>query len=187
MPILAREADEYPEGLLDRPDLGRERDVQWWALYTRARREKETMRRLRGLGVPFYAPLVCRRTRSPSGRLQEAFVPLFSSYVFMYGDGSDRYRALTTNCVCHWRPVPDGAEATRDLRHIRQLVNSGTPLTPEARLEPGTRVRVRSGPLQGVEGTVLRRANQTRLLVAVNFLAQGASLLLEDCHLEPVA
>jgi transcriptional antiterminator RfaH len=186
MPILAREADVYPEGLLDRPELGREGEVQWWGLYTLSRREKEAMRRFRGLDVPFYAPLVARQTRSPAGRVREAYLPLFSSYVFVYGDASVRYRALTSNCISHWVPVPDGAELTRDLRQVRRLIDSGLPLTPEDRLVPGMRVRVRSGPLQGVEGTVVQRANQKRLVVAVNFLAQGASLLLEDFQLERI-
>jgi hypothetical protein len=31
---------------------------------------------------------------------------------------------------------------------------------------------------------VIRRANETRLLVAVNFLQRGASVLVDDCQLE---
>ncbi len=63
---------------------------------------------------------------------------------------------------------------------------SGAPLTIERRLSPGDRVRVRSGPLAGVEGTVLRRQGATRLVVAVNLLQQGASVDIDDCLLEPV-
>jgi hypothetical protein len=45
-------------------------------------------------------------------------------------------------------------------------------------------VVVRSGMFKGVEGVVIRREGKTRLLVAVNFLEQGASVLLEDCQFE---
>jgi hypothetical protein len=186
MPILTREADMYPEGLLDLPELGREEGVQWWALYTLSRREKDAMRRFRGLDVPFYAPLVARRTRTPGGRVHESFLPLFASYIFVYGDAGVRYRAMTSRCISHWLPVPDGAELTKDLRQVNRLIDSGVPLSPEGRLDAGMRVRVRSGPLEGVEGTIIRRANQKRLLVTVNFLAQGTSLLLEDFQLEPI-
>jgi hypothetical protein len=33
---------------------------------------------------------------------------------------------------------------------------------------------------------VIRRANETRLLVAVYFLQRGASVLLDDCQVEEI-
>jgi len=48
MPTLAAEIDLYPSDLLDREDWGENAEGRhWWALYTRSRREKELMRRLR--------------------------------------------------------------------------------------------------------------------------------------------
>ena len=184
MPILARELDLFPDDLLEQPNLGREADQCWWAVYTKSRHEKELMRRLCALNIAFYTPLIPRRQRSPGGRTRTAYVALFAGYVFLYGDESARYRALTTNCVSRWLQVPNGVELTQELRHIHQLIESGAPLTPEARLEMGARVRVRSGPLAGIEGVVIKRAGATRLQIAVNFLQQGASLLLEDHEVE---
>jgi hypothetical protein len=66
------------------------------------------------------------------------------------------------------------------------LIASNAPLTPESRLVPGNRVRVRAGALLGMEGTVLRRRGEVRLLVAINFIQQGASVLMEDCMLEAI-
>ena len=71
-----------------------------------------------------------------------------------------------------------------DLRSIKRLIDTDQPLTPEARLEPGQLVRVRSGALRGLEGTVVKRSGEQRLLVAVRFLNQGASIELEDVDLE---
>jgi hypothetical protein len=51
---------------------------------------------------------------------------------------------------------------------------------------PGQHVRVKVGLLKGLEGTVICRRQLTRLLVAVNFLQQGASIEVDDCLLEPV-
>jgi transcription antitermination factor NusG len=70
------------------------------------------------------------------------------------------------------------------LRAIKRLIDSEHPLTPEARIEPGQMVRVKSGPLRGVEGVVLKRRGEQRLMVAVRFLNQGASIELEDVDLE---
>src|SRR5256885_5402719 len=132
------------------------------------------------MGIGFYSPLVERRTKSPGGRVRKSYLPLFAGYVFMRGEEETRHRALTTNCISRTLTVPDGEALTSDLRQIRRLILSNVPLAPEARIQPGTPVRVRGGPLAGVEGVVVRRQNKERLLVAVRFLQQGASLLLED-------
>jgi transcriptional antiterminator RfaH len=182
MPILPPEPDILPDGLLDDEPAGG--DTAWWAMYTLARREKELMRRLRGLDIPHYSPLVKRRSRSPGGRTRESYIPLFAGYVFVRGDQEQRQRALTTNCISRSLEVPDGAQLVHDLRQIRRLIEAGAPLTPEARIEPGRRVRVRSGPMVGLEGTVIKRRGRDWLVVAVEFLQQGASVMLEDFRVE---
>ena len=191
MPILAREPDIFPEHLLDPADDATmansvANSATWWALYTLPRREKELMRRLRAWELPFYSPVIERRKQSPQGRVRKSYVPLFGSYVFLCGGEEQRYRALTTNCVSRCLVVPDSNRLVDDLRQIRRLIQADVPLTPESRIQPGTRVRVRSGSLMGVEGVVVRRQNKERLVVAVRFLQQGASLLLEDFQVEAI-
>jgi transcriptional antiterminator RfaH len=185
MPILPLEPALFPEGLLDEPSR-EDADTAWWAMYTLARREKELMRRLRGLGVGHYGPLVKHRSRSPGGRTRESYIPLFAGYVFVRGNPQHRQLALTTNCVSRCLEVPDSTRLIHDLRQIRQLIETEAPLTPEARIEPGRRVRVRSGSMAGVEGTVVKRRGKDWLVVAVEFLRQGASVLLEDFQVEPL-
>jgi len=186
MPILPVEPDIFPEDLLEQdrpePDSG----TQWWALYTLPRREKDLMRRLRAMGVSHYAPLIKRRTKSPSGRVRTSHVPLFAGYVFLRGQEDDRYQSLKTNCVSRCIPVDDGEGLVRDLKNIKRLIDSEAPLTPEAQIEPGMRVRIRSGALVGLEGTVVKRRGVERLLVVVEFLQQGASVQLEDFQVERI-
>jgi transcriptional antiterminator RfaH len=129
---------------------------------------------------------VHKRSRSPGGRVRDSYVPLFAGYVFVCGSESERHKALATNCISRSLSVPDGAQLVHDLRQIRRLIELGAPLTVEARIEPGQRVRVRSGPMAGLEGTVLKRRGRDWLVVAVEFLGQGASVLLEDFHVEPI-
>jgi transcriptional antiterminator RfaH len=186
MPILPSEPDVYPAELFDRFDPNEAQPGQWWAMYTMARREKELARRLRGLEIAFYSPLVHKRVRSPSGRVRDSYVPLFASYVFVYGNELQRHQAFSTNCISRCLSVPDGAQLVRDLRQIRQLIELDAPLTIEARIEPGRRVRVRSGSMAGLEGTVVKRRGKDWLVVAVEFLQQGASILLEDFQVEPL-
>jgi transcription antitermination factor NusG len=189
MPILPRQRDIYPDDLLEARDgdaggelaaLGR----HWVAFYTLSRREKDLMRKLEGAAVPFYAPLVRRRLHSPGGRVRTSFVPLFPGYVFAVVDDEQRRAALATNTVARWISIADERMLVDDLRAIKRLIDTEKPLTPEARIEPGQLVRVRTGALRGVEGTVVRRRGAERLVVAVQFLNQGASIELEDMDLE---
>ncbi len=191
MPILPQETSLFPENLLLQAEAefaegppATEAAPRWWAMYTRSRQEKQLMRKLLAMETAFCCPTILRRFRSPAGRIRRVYEPLFSNYVFVFGDESVRYAALTTNCVSQCQAIDDGLGLTRDLAQIEQLIATGEPLSPESRLLPGDRVRVKGGNFSGFEGTIVRRKNETRLLVAVNFMQQGASVLLDDCQLE---
>ena len=186
MPILPREPDVYPESLLEKSNPELPADMQWWAVYTLARREKDLMRRLRQMSITHYGPLIKRRRRSPSGRVRHSYVPLFPGYVFLCANEEQRQLALTTNCVSRCLSIPDVVQLWRDLKQIHRLINTDAPLTPEARIEPGMMVRIKSGSMIGTEGHVIKRHGQERLVVAVQFLQQGASVLLEDVQLERI-
>lgn len=183
MPILPAEPDCHPPNLLDLEDVT---DLPWWLLYTKSRQEKQLMRHLRKLDLMHYAPQIAHRRRSPAGRVRTTYAPLFNNYVFLCGDDEARYEAVCTGCVQKATAINDTDEFVSDLRQIRDLINLGVPLTLESRLEPGQRVRVRSGAFMGYEGTILRREQETRLLVSVHFMEQGVSVKLEDCQLEPI-
>ena len=191
MPILPQETSLFPDDLLTQAEAdlaactpSTDDAPRWWAIYTRSRQEKQLMRKLLALETAFCCPTIERRYRSPNGRVRRVYGPLFSNYVFVYGDGAARYAALTTNCVSQCQQVDDGLGLTQDLAQIQRLIETGEPLSPESRLLPGDLVRVKTGSFKGFEGAILQRKNETRLLVAVNFMQQGASVLLQDCELE---
>ncbi len=184
MPILRKEPSIFPENLLDEQDRP-EDDRRWRVLYTKARQEKALARDLHGANVPFYLPLIAKENVM-RGRRVASYIPLFTGYMFLFGDDDERLRTLQTNRISRILDVEDTETLVYDLRQIQQLIASGAPLTVESRLEPGDRVRVKHGPFAGVEGTVLQRRGKTRLLVAVNFLQQGASVEVDDFYLEPI-
>ena len=186
VPILGAEPTISPLDLLESWDASGE-DRRWWAVYTRSRREKDLIRRLLPHGVGFYLPLVPTRRKSSVGRIRVSHLPLFSNYVFLCGAADDRRRALETNCVSRILDVTEPQRLVTDLRRLRDLIQTGRPVTLEQSLQPGDRVRVRSGPLRGREGMLVERRGERRLVVAVNFLQQGASVLLDDCDVEPLS
>jgi len=177
MPILNAEISLYPSGLLDSEPAA---NLSWWAMYTLPRQEKKLMRMLLAKEISFYSPIIARRYRSPNGRMRSSLQPLFGGYVFVCGEEQQRYEAVCTGCVSRWLDVPSAHELVEDLRQVQKLIELDAPLSPESRLVPGQRVRIRHGAFAGYEGVILRREKEVRLQVAVRFMNQGVSVLLED-------
>jgi len=185
MPILKRENDIFPHDLLENEDLLADESLAWWSIYTLSRREKELMRKLATSNIAHYGPVIPKRFRSPNGRMRTSFIPLFPNYVFMLADEQSRYQAMTTNCISRCNEIKDREQLIKDLRQVHRVIMAGVALTPEARLEAGNWVRVRSGPFAGYEGTVIRREGKTRLLLSIRFLEQGVSMEMDEGLLEP--
>jgi len=174
----------FPADLLT--TVGREVGEQcWWVMYTKSRQEKALARDLAGQGVSYYLPLVPHTSLS-RGRKITSHIPLFAGYLFLYGAPEHRLTAQQTNRVSRVLEVEQQERFRADLGRISQLIASNAPLTVERRLECGDRVRVKAGPLAGLEGQVIKRQQRSRLLVVVDYLQQGASVQIDDFLLEPI-
>jgi transcription antitermination factor NusG len=178
MPVLAKEPTTYPESLLAGP-AALETDRIWRVLHTLPRQEKALTRQLLDREIPFYLPCVPRHNRI-RGKRVTAYVPLFPSYVFILANPEERHSALTTRRVLRTLDVVDQPALWRDLRQVDRLLQSDSTITPEGRLGPGVAVEIRSGPLAGLRGKIVRSVSGRRFIVAVNFIQQGASVMLDD-------
>lgn len=180
MPILKREIDLFPNDLLENIDSY----DSAWLFSVASRREKDFMRRLLKQDIAFYGPMLEKRYRSPNGRFRTSYSPLFPNYVFVFGNEGDRYETLRTNCTTKHIEIADVKLLAKDLLQIKKVLNSGVAVMPEEKLEPGDPVYVKNGPFKGFEGEVIRRENQTRLLVFVHFIEQGVSMEIDQSQLQ---
>ncbi len=185
MPLLSLEPCVFPYDLLADPTRSDLPGERWWVLHTRPRAEKSLARRLYAQELGFFLPLFERQWRS-RGRRLSSHLPLFPGYVFLHGDEQARHRALETNLVANCLSVADQVQLQLDLVHVHHLIQTGSILTPETRLRPGTPVEITCGPLAGFEGKVLRSGGQMRLLVEVQFLQQGVSVEIESWMIQPL-
>src|SRR5262249_20605286 len=147
MPILQAEPHLFPSHLLaeDVPPPESE-DRDWWVLHTKPRQEKSLARELYRREIPFYLPLAAQRNRI-RGRILTSHLPLFPSYVFLFGHPDERVTALATSRIVRTLRVPDQLRMQRDLRQVSRLIASGKSLTLENALRPGMMVEITSGPL----------------------------------------
>jgi len=179
MPILSAEPNWYPESLFEASEKVEGEGRLWWVLHTKPRQEKSLVRQLHEGRIPFYLPLVPRRSLIRN-RTMTSYVPLFTSYVFLFATEEERVAALTTSRIVSQLKVPNQTKLWHDLRQLQQLIASGAPISPEERLEPGMMVEITSGSLTGLRGRIIRSSSGRRFVVEVDFIQQGASVLLED-------
>ena len=184
MPILDAETSIYPPNLLD--ELQEESDERrWYVFYTKARQEKAFARQLVGFQLPFFLPLVAKENLI-RGRKVTSQIPVFGGYIFLYVNEEERVRALTTNRISSILDVEDQKQLAYDLRNVQQLIKADAPLTVESRMVAGERVRIKAGPMQGLEGVIEKRRGQSVLYVAVTMLQQCATVEIDDYLLEPI-
>jgi transcriptional antiterminator RfaH len=179
MPILPPEPSWFPQELFNASGPPFTGERMWWVLHTKPRQEKSLARQLHSAEAAFYLPLIERRGRV-RGRPVTSHVPLFGGYVFLLGNRDERLTALGTRRVVQTLEVKDQQGLWHDLCQLHRLIASGAPVTPEERLAPGMTVEITSGPLAGLNGKILRTASGRRFVVSVDFIQQGASVLLED-------
>jgi transcription antitermination factor NusG len=187
MPILRAEPESYPENLWDEAaPLPAKPDGQWWCLHTKPRQEKATARDLREQEVVYYLPQSIKESRTPQGRRLQSVAPLFAGYVFLYGDPNDRLAALRGNRLVNILDVVDQEGLVRDLRQVARMLSSGLKITAEPVVPVGAKVRITTGPLTGIVGTVIRRAKRDQFVAVVHFLGRGATVDLQDWQVETI-
>lgn len=178
MPVLKKEAVCYPRDLFTNP-APVARDREWFVLHTRPRSEKAIARQMEKASVPCFLPVYERRYRKQR-RLVRSYLPLFPGYVFVLANQEERWNAATSNHVANVLSVPDQKTLADNLQSIFDLVESGSDVAPEDRLEPGSQAEIVAGPMKGRTGTIVRRGTGFRLVLEVNFLQQGASVELDS-------
>ncbi len=194
MPILPAEPDLYPLNLWQdfiKPSRAEEADDdepgrKWWCLHTKPRQEKAVARDLRTLKLPYYLPQVIHEDRTPRGRKTRSVIPLFTSYLFLFGDPAERVLSLKANRLVRVIDVLNQDGLNHDLKQIHQMLASGLAVVPELTVPVGARVKILSGPLTGIEGRVIRRGKRDQFVAVVHFLGSGATVDLEDWQVEQI-
>lgn len=158
---------------------------RWFVVHTQSRQEKALSETLDARGVKSFLPLV-RAVRYYGHRRRVTERPLFPSYVFLWGTLEETYLAVSTQRVARVLPVSDQDRIDRELYSIRLALQGEATLDPYPFLAVGRRARVVSGPLQGVEGLILARPAETRLILCVQTLGQAVSTEIDPSLLEPI-
>lgn len=138
----------------------------WFAVHTRSRHEKQVDSFLKEKRIDAFLPLIKTPSRRKD-RVKLVDIPLFPGYLFVNISPNDIYDVLNTRGVTriigtdNLTPVPIPEKQVND---IKLLVNSTIKLDPYKYLANGARIRIKFGPLMGIEGVLLKKKQTTGLL-----------------------
>jgi transcription antitermination factor NusG len=159
----------------------------WCAIYTRHQHEKAIAQILSAKGLEVFLPLYSA-TRRWKDRTMHLSLPLFPCYLFLRGMKERRLEVVTTPGIVSILTV-NGEVATiaeSEIESVRRVVEWGNRVEPHPFLRCGDRVRVICGPLQGLEGILVRKKNLCRLVLSVEILERSAAVEVDVSAVERV-
>jgi transcription antitermination factor NusG len=167
------------------PFVGAYSEPQWYAAYTCANHEKSVVKQLCVREVEHFLPQYASVRRWKDRRMK-LHLPLFPGYVFVRLALRDRLMVLHVPGVA-WLVSFNSKPAALPDKEI-EMLRAG--LATQLRVEPhpyltvGRRVRVKSGPLKGLEGILIRRRNAYRVVLSVELIQRSASVEVDVSDLE---
>jgi transcription antitermination factor NusG len=160
-------------------------ELRWFAVYTCANHEKRVADQLRERCVEYFLPLYDSERRWKDRRVKLQ-TPLFPGYVFVRIALRDRLRVLQVPGIVHLvgfggHPAPLPQE---DIQAIQDCLSQGLQVEPHPYFRVGRRMQVKSGPLQGLEGVVVRRKNRSRFVLSFDLLQRAVAIEVNAMDLQ---
>jgi transcription antitermination factor NusG len=161
--------------------------LPWYSLHTNYQHEKAVARILALKGFQVFLPLydVVHRWKDRTKKLS---LPLFPCYVFIQGGLDRRLEVLTTPGVFGYVGWSGRAAVIPEdeIEAVLRTTESLLKVEPHPYLKCGDWVRVRSGPLQGIEGILVRKKNLFRLVLSVEMLQKSVAVEVDAATVESV-
>ncbi|MGB6687389.1 MAG: UpxY family transcription antiterminator [Terracidiphilus sp.] len=160
---------------------------KWFATFTLPQNEKSVLKQLDIRSVESFLPTYETVRVWKNRQRKKVTLPLFPTYVFVRINRAERGKVLRCPGVLHIvgnhrEPLPlADAEV--------ELLRSGVcrrRVEPYRDLVIGDRVRIKSGIMSGVQGTLVRRNSRLRFVLTIQMINQHAAIEVNAEDMEPV-
>ncbi len=159
---------------------------RWYAVYTTPRHEKHVSETLAKRRIEAFLPLYRTTRQWKKSRPVVLELPLFPTYVFVRISRQARGTVLGTPGALSivgsarepW-PLPDlEIEALRSGLLERRI-------EPHPYLTVGERVRIKAGMMAGVEGLLVRKKNEFRVVLTLDTIMRSVAVEVDANDIEP--
>jgi transcription antitermination factor NusG len=163
-------------------------EALWYAISTRSRQEKVAASMLENLAIAHFLPLIDEE-RQWSDRKQMLTMPLFPGYMFVRiaRSNEQQLRVLKVPGIVNIIGNRNGPLAIpeSEIESIRMALFRGAGCSRHPFLRTGDRVRVVRGALAGIEGTLVRCGDQSKLVISVEMIQRSVSVSVAASDVEP--
>jgi transcriptional antiterminator RfaH len=157
----------------------------WYVAHTRPRCEKKFLgyceRKSLAATLPCYDS--AHKYRGKTVVFQK---PLFPGYVFVQMPAEKRGVALQNDYLANLLDVHDQELFAQQLGEVLKALETDLEIRLAPTIGEGARVKIKSGPLRGVEGWVEKRYGMSVVLLRLDFIGQAAAVKVEAMDLEAI-
>ena len=158
-------------------------DLLWFVAHTRPRCEKKLLQFCEREGLS--ATLPCyRAAHQYRGKTAVFEKPLFPGYVFVRMAVEQRGKIRQSDHLAKLLKVADQELFIRQLEGVLRALETDFEIRLAPNIGEGVRVKIKHGPLQGIEGWVEQRYGMNTVLLRLDFIGQAAALKMEATNLE---
>ena len=160
----------------------------WYAVYTHARHEKASVQQLAERGVDVFLPTYMQEKLWKNRQRVKLQLPLFPRYLFVNIGAVERGRVLSAPGVVRILGGPKGPEPVPE-SSIELLRSSPfkDSVEPQPKLVVGQQARIRTGAMQGVIGTLIRKKNSLWFVLQIELINQRAMIQVRAKDIEPIS
>jgi transcription antitermination factor NusG len=154
---------------------------KWYVLYTRHNYTRKIAEAIQLASGEYFMPMR-KVLRKWSDRVKKMEEPLFLNYLFVRTSLSQKTKLLEIDGVQKFvsldgKPVP---VPENTIEQLKLMLGESKQVDSESYLQPGDKVKITSGVFSGIEGTLIRRKNEVRLMVRLPLLKQAISVELSS-------
>lgn len=165
----------------------REYPANWFAAYTHSHHEKRVASHFAEREIESFLPLYAALRRWRNGCEMNLDLPLFPNYVFVRMDPRERVRVLEVPGVLSL--VGSGRRLASlpdlEIEALRSSVGQRK-VEPHPYLVVGERVRIKAGAMMGLEGVLVRKKNNFRVVLGLEAILQSVAVEVNADDLEVV-
>lgn len=155
----------------------------WFVAHTKPRCEKKLLQFCEREEI--HAQLPCYRSpRKYRGKVVVFQKPLFPGYLFLRLPKERKGKIAQNDLVANLLTVPDQEVFSRQLGDILRALETDLEIRQAPTIGEGMRVKVKHGPLRGIEGWVEKRHGMSTVLIRLDFIGRAAAVKLEADDLE---
>jgi transcription antitermination factor NusG len=162
-------------------------EPRWYAAYTSANHEKRVAGQLGVREVEHFLPLYASQRRWKDRRVTLE-LPLFPGYVFVRLALRDRLQVQQVPGVARlvgFNGTP-AALPEEEIETLRKSLGNGVHAEPHPYLTVGRRVRIKAGPLAGMEGLLRRRKGSFRLVISIELIQRSVAVDFDAADVESI-